>query len=445
CSSGHGNSGYDSFNDLDRTSGGSQYIPRIRSVQSCDNVAEQEKKTKKRRRRRPAEETSGYSTTSLSELSEFESPRRKNQNNRNKRRESIQDDRSDKSRQSRLSNITSKSDLSKVPSSRKISETSRGTNSTRESVSNLQRPLSALSIAESVRSEASIQSGRSNHTNKSRQTNRTSASTLPHKGSRLSLNTDPNVDPFYFIQPVPETLSSKIRKSMGPIFGILIMIILAASLGAAIYFAVELKKMLRANLNLKITNARFLEDLNLDELSPTDFNSLSLKYCQQMDRFYKRSENFKNTYRGCEVISIRNENINFTLFFVDKGEKATQRDIISVIKTSAPKVQESGKSIALVDKFEIELDNVKIKIEHKREPASFNRIIEKETVPPPIIKAPPQVRTTTESTTFETSVKTSEKTTTTTPSTTVATTTKKPTTTTTKAPQQLVNQQESCK
>jgi hypothetical protein len=32
-----------------------------------------------------------------------------------------------------------------------------------------------------------------------------------------------------------------VKKTLGPIFGILLLLILAASLGAAIYFAVELK------------------------------------------------------------------------------------------------------------------------------------------------------------------------------------------------------------
>jgi hypothetical protein len=61
-------------------------------------------------------------------------------------------------------------------------------------------------------------------------------------GSRETL------DPFAFIQPVPEPFGRKVRKTCRPIFGMCVMLILAASLGAAIYFAVELKSK---NLILK--------------------------------------------------------------------------------------------------------------------------------------------------------------------------------------------------
>lgn len=69
----------------------------------------------------------------------------------------------------------------------------------------------------------------------------------------------------------------------------------------------------------------------------------------------------------------RNEHINFTLFFIENS--ASKKDIISVIETSAPKVQQNDATVALVDKFEIELENAKIKIEHERTPINFNKII----------------------------------------------------------------------
>lgn len=136
--------------------------------------------------------------------------------------------------------------------------------------------------------------------------------------------------------------------------------------------------MLRANLALKIKNTRYGK--TLDELTQSDFKGLALDYCQQMDRFYQRSH-FKSTYRGCEVVSIKNEHINFTLFFMEKD--ATKKEIISVLETAAPKVTDSDQSVALVDKFEIELENAKITIEHRRTPVNFNKISKK---PPEKVK-----------------------------------------------------------
>lgn len=51
---------------------------------------------------------------------------------------------------------------------------------------------------------------------------------------------DPN-DPFSFIQPVAVPFHVKVRKCLGPIAGVLLLCILAAALGAAIYFASALK------------------------------------------------------------------------------------------------------------------------------------------------------------------------------------------------------------
>ena len=45
-----------------------------------------------------------------------------------------------------------------------------------------------------------------------------------------------------------------------------------------------------------------------------------------------------------------------------------------MIETSAPKVQNNTNNVAVVDKFEIELGSVKIKIEHERTPVGFSKI-----------------------------------------------------------------------
>ena len=231
----------------------SQIIPRIRTVQSACTLADEQKKHRKRRRRKAVDETSGYSTTSLSELSEFETPRQKAGRNRHldviqhRKNESTEDDRSERSRVSKTSQATSKhgSEASKAtPNSRRYSEVSkvppdRGRRESpyqrKEQYRNnphQQRPPSRARSTTSLQSDISVKS------NQSGQSRRSRVSEQLRKDSRVS---EERFDPFAFIQPVPEPFSRKVKKTLGPIFGILLLLILAASLGAAIYFAVELK------------------------------------------------------------------------------------------------------------------------------------------------------------------------------------------------------------
>ncbi|XP_033759840.1 uncharacterized protein LOC117342009 [Pecten maximus] len=352
-------------------------FPCIRTISPDCTVAEEERRKKKRRRQ--LDETSGYSTTSLSEMSEFEThtkrrDRRKSSNPHHhlyvgKRRESATDNRSDKSRVSQPASRR-ESEVSKTHSSKHIRELSKESSRTDLDRTG-QRIPRVHSTAESIGSLHSGRSARSNHTHRS---NRSKSQTSQAK--LASVCSADHTDPFAFIQPVPDSFSTRLRKTLRPCMGVMIMLILAASLGAAIYFAIELKKthedeieMLRANLAVKIKNTRYGK--SLDEMMQSDFKGLALDYCQQMDRYYQRSH-FKTTYRGCEVISIKNEHINFTLFFMEKD--ATTKDIISVIETAAPKVDKSGQGEVVEDKFEIELENVKITIEHKRTPVSFSKL-----------------------------------------------------------------------
>ena len=72
----------------------------------------------------------------------------------------------------------------------------------------------------------------------------------------------------------------------------------------------------------------------------------------------------------------RNHYINFTLFFVpqDTSQKDIENSIVNVIESSAPKVQKDNVNVALVDKFELELDSLKVKkIERQSEPETFNK------------------------------------------------------------------------
>lgn len=208
----------------------------VHSSPAC-NLAEDEKRNKKRRRKsRPVEDTSGYSTTSLSDL-EFDSPRRKGGDrlyhttdlhvpNNYKRRESLQDNQSERSRSQPPSR--QESHENKQPNSRRQSEVSKISLSLEmDNISQVHRVPRPRSNAESIGSGHSSRSGRSNQT---RTTHR-----------KDTISTLSNNDPFFFVQPEPESFSRKLRKTVGPLLGLLIMLILAASLGAAIYFAVELK------------------------------------------------------------------------------------------------------------------------------------------------------------------------------------------------------------
>lgn len=68
----------------------------------------------------------------------------------------------------------------------------------------------------------------------------THISHIPIKPGMLTPTID-STEPFAFIQPVSVPFSIRIRKLLGPVMGVLLLIVLAASLGAAIYFATALK------------------------------------------------------------------------------------------------------------------------------------------------------------------------------------------------------------
>ena len=71
-----------------------------------------------------------------------------------------------------------------------------------------------------------------------------------------------------------------------------------------------------------------------------------------------------------------------------------ENSIVNVIESSAPKVQKDNVNVAVVDKFELELDSLKVKkIERQSEPETFNKnTFTPNTRPPEIdgggIKAP---------------------------------------------------------
>lgn len=189
---------------------------------------------------------------------------------------------------------------------------------------------------------------------------------------------DPS-DPFSFIQPVAIPFNVKVRKCVGPMLAVILLLILAAALGAAIYFASALKEtraaqidILRANLAFRIKSIEHVN--NIDTLTSTDFENLSTSYCKQMDIYYTRSR-FRDTYRGCEVISMQKSYLNFTLFFVEK--EVTSDQVIGVIESSANRTNVETKQLAFVDMFELELDSVEIRMDRRMEAETFNKKIAK--------------------------------------------------------------------
>ncbi|WAR27671.1 hypothetical protein MAR_013375 [Mya arenaria] len=158
-----------------------------------------------------------------------------------------------------------------------------------------------------------------------------------------NVNYDPN-DPFSFIQPVDVPFLLKLRKCAGPISAVLLLLILAAALGAAIYFASALKDLLGANLAMKIKHIENIE--NIEDLSKSQLTDLSHGYCKQA------------------IAIVENSYINFTLFFVEKD--ATSSQIMGVIEKSADKKTEESIELAVVDKFELELGSLEIHMERQK-------------------------------------------------------------------------------
>ena len=58
----------------------------------------------------------------------------------------------------------------------------------------------------------------------------------------------------------------------------------------------------------------------------------------------------------------------------ESSQQDIESNIVNVIESSAPKVQKDSVNVAVVDKFELELDSLKVKkIERQSEPETFNK------------------------------------------------------------------------
>ncbi|KAL3847740.1 hypothetical protein ACJMK2_018634 [Sinanodonta woodiana] len=392
----HTSQSYNDFGKSNSSASGSYTVPQKLQLHSAPSstAGRNERRVRRKRMGNSSDETSGYSTNnSISELSEM-TPIRHPKDRRaksalsNECRHREQADCGgirDSSHSLHSKNRERLSGRMGTPVSAAV--TSRKSDSAlsdqrlgRRSESNLSVNTNS-DISRNSRDRVEKPSGRSEGQSKRSSSTHSIDSKnpiVPRNGSIgvtvTSAQYDPN-DPFAFIQTVKLPLHVRIRKCLWPILALLLVLIVAASLGAAIYFASALKEtqekqieFLRANLVMKIRNAGDIP--NLEELSPQDFESLSSSYCRRMDDFYGNSK-FSVSYRGCEVISIKNQHINFTLFFMERD--ASSRDIMSVIEKSAPKIEEKDANLAQVDTLQVELDSVKVNIDTKRESETFNK------------------------------------------------------------------------
>ncbi|KAL3847631.1 hypothetical protein ACJMK2_018534 [Sinanodonta woodiana] len=385
----HTSQSYNDFGKSNSSASGSYTVPQKLQLHSAPSstAGRNERRVRRKRMGNSSDETSGYSTNnSISELSEM-TPIRHPKDRRaksalsNEYRHREQADCGgirDSSHSLHSKNRERLSGRMGTPVSAAV--TSRKSDSAlsdqrlgRRSESNLSVNTNS-DISRNSRDRVEKPSGRSEGQSKRSSSTHSIDSKnpiVPRNGSIgvtvTSAQYDPN-DPFAFIQTVKLPLHVRIRKCLWPILALLLVLIVAASLGAAIYFASALKEFLRANLVMKIRNAGDIP--NLEELSPQDFESLSSSYCRRMDDFYGNSK-FSVSYRGCEVISIKNQHINFTLFFMERD--ASSRDIMSVIEKSAPKIEEKDANLAQVDTLQVELDSVKVNIDTKRESETFNK------------------------------------------------------------------------
>ena len=229
-----------SYGDLEGTTSSASSsvynIPRIREPSLSGSQGLEDKRSRRKTRETSSDETgtSGYSTNSISELSEFSSPFRTDKGklapSGGKRRQSS-DDRGSKHSSDRLSSRDNKS------LDRNLNKRSESSLSVNDSVTSLSSSRERTKRAKEAGKRASSASIDSKHNERTQK-----APTIGNVAVTVTNNIqyDPN-DPFSFIQPVDLPFHVKVRKCLGPIIAVVLLLILAAALGAAIYFAAALK------------------------------------------------------------------------------------------------------------------------------------------------------------------------------------------------------------
>lgn len=231
----HTSASYAEFEGNASTASGSSYQRNHRNSSST-TTSDVEKKKRRRKRENAPDDTrtsSGYN--SYSELSEFANTSRSSDERKTKSNHSHKGSQHDLDKSDRYS---------KFPKRRSSLTVEDKAPSVAHS-----RSDSKLSMSESELSGSSKGHKKRRGSEKPKSNSLDSfysdAKTAPTIGNVAvtvtnNIQYDPN-DPFSFIQPVAVPFHVKVRKCMGPIAGVLVLCIIAAALGAAIYFASALK------------------------------------------------------------------------------------------------------------------------------------------------------------------------------------------------------------
>lgn len=184
------------------------------------------------------EETRSSGYNSFSELSEFTSPSRSGDRKRTKSQSPNRDLNSDHEKGERYTKFPRKSHSK--PNGDKLSNTSSHKRS--ESILSMTESDISGSSKEKTKRRSHEKVHSSHVESKHTETKTSKAPTIGNVAVTVTNNItyDPN-DPFSFIQPVDLPLHVKLRKCLITILVVISLFILAAALGAAIYFASALK------------------------------------------------------------------------------------------------------------------------------------------------------------------------------------------------------------
>ncbi|KAH3805000.1 hypothetical protein DPMN_133292, partial [Dreissena polymorpha] len=280
----HTSASYGDFDAKSSTVSGSSYMRGNRSDHSLP-LSEQDRKRKRRPREDDAPTSSGYN--SYSEMSEFantsrSSKQRKSTNSltlNDKHHSDIDDDKYLKIPRNSSSGRLDDSNHLRVPKQSKTSLHSRSDSKLSMSGSEPSTKVSSSGVRKKKTDKSSP--------HKCSHNEKISTPTIGNVSVTVNnnVNYDPN-DPFSFIQPVEIPFYAKVRKCLGPLAAVLLVVVLAGALGAAIYFASALKEtqekqidILRANLAVRIRTIDSIE--NIDDLSGSQLRDLSMDHCTQ--------------------------------------------------------------------------------------------------------------------------------------------------------------------
>ncbi|KAH9514745.1 hypothetical protein Btru_023488 [Bulinus truncatus] len=293
---------------------------------------------------------------------------------------------SDVSGKSRISvgsedSITSASQLANRRRSEPSMNPMRKTSSTASLVSGEQRRKSSAGAASVASTER-----------RSSVANGLDAQQQPAQDRRLSVLTigggGAGSSPFTNIE-IPmdflDSTRSRLRKLMTPIILLVVVTVIVVSLSVAIYFAVALKgerrawtvatvgihpetgyEFLRAALHLSITRDKYSRDLER-MMKDGSMDDLKTSCCKQVDELYTGSILW-NDFRGCEVETLQQTKIHFSLYFLNKT--AIYEDTVVGVLVPTPT---SSYQIVDINGFELNVSNSArdVNLEVVRKPENY--------------------------------------------------------------------------